>query len=161
MHITQNIHQILNQLNCIISKLNNEEYTQEITIINNQTIGKHTRHILEFFIELLNHNEFVCYDQRKRDINLETSITYALNTITDINKQIEILNINQKIIFRQLINNETISTESTIGREMIYCIDHGIHHFAIIKIALKDTFPQFNIDDNFGVAYSTIKYRNN
>ena len=48
---------------------------------------------------------------------------------------------------------------STIGRELIYNIEHTIHHLAIVKIALKATVPSISLPAHFGVAPSTIHFR--
>lgn len=161
MQIQVTIHQILDQLNSILSQLDDYKYTKELPILNNQTIGKHSRHIIEFFQGLTNTQNYICYDERIRDLKLETSIEYTLNTLDIIKTKIEDLDFEQKIEFKQLINTNLFTTETTIGREMIYCIDHGIHHFAIIKIALKDSFPSININEDFGIAYSTLNFQKN
>lgn len=161
MQIQVTIHQILDQLSSILSQLDDYKYTKELPILNNQTIGKHSRHIIEFFQGLTNTQNYICYDERIRDLKLETSIEYTLNTLDIIKTKIEDLDFEQKIEFKQLINTNLFTTETTIGREMIYCIDHGIHHFAIIKIALKDSFPSININEDFGIAYSTLNFQKN
>lgn len=158
MHIKTTVYQILDQLSSVLSQLNDDEYKLALPILNDQTIGKHARHIIEFFIELSNKNEFVCYDNRNRDINLETSISYTLKSIDDLKLKINNLDFNAVCNFKQLINSEVLTTNSSVSREMIYCIDHGIHHFAIIKIALKDSFPNIIIGNDFGIAYSTLKF---
>jgi len=50
---------------------------------------------------------------------------------------------------------------STTGRELAYCIEHSIHHQAIIKAGLISMGLNKLTDDHFGVAYSTIRYRIN
>ncbi len=160
MHVNNTINQILDQLSSIISQLDDNEYSLSLPILNHQTIGKHARHIIEFFIELTNDKPFICYDDRKRDLNLENSVSYTLQSIEDLKIKIKQLDFNELKTFKQLLDCETITTSTSVGREMIYCIDHGIHHFAIIKIALKDALPHVHISNNFGVAYSTIKYQN-
>jgi hypothetical protein len=48
---------------------------------------------------------------------------------------------------------------STVGRELIYNIEHTIHHLAIVKIALKAILPSLELPEHFGVAPSTIRHR--
>ena len=158
MQIKQTIRQNLHQLEDILLQLNDEEYTDSLTILNNQTIGKHVRHIVEFYGCLAHANSMVCYDARKRDELLETSTSYTINYIHQLNQTIEQLDFHQSIILKQLVNDEEFEIATTIGREMIYCIDHSIHHFAIIKIAIQHHLPSITIDAHFGIAYSTIKY---
>ena len=48
--------------------------------------------------------------------------------------------------------------ESNYYRELMYNIEHCIHHQAIIKIALLH-LGKTEIVENFGIAKSTIEYR--
>jgi len=41
----------------------------------------------------------------------------------------------------------------------LYCLDHAIHHQALIKIGLKELQIADLVGDDFGVAYSTLRYR--
>ncbi len=53
------------------------------------------------------------------------------------------------------------AVKSTTGRELAYCIEHSIHHQAIIKAGLIAMGLSGLTDGHFGVAYSTIRYRDN
>jgi hypothetical protein len=53
-------------------------------------------------------------------------------------------------------NEQTIP--SFYFRELLYNLEHCIHHQALIKVALLD-MPHICISDTFGVAPSTIQYR--
>ena len=161
MQIKESIHQTLHQLEFVLHQLSDEEYTQALTIINHQTIGKHVRHIVEFFQCLILADKVICYDDRQRELQIETSIEFTLNCIQQINDGIDTLDFDQAIVLKQLINQQTFQVQSSIGRELIYCIDHSIHHFAIIKMVLKECFPSIKIDENFGIAYSTLNYQAN
>lgn len=158
MQIKESIHQSLSQLENILIQINDTEYTQAIEILNGQTIGKHVRHIVEFFQCLLIADDVVCFDNRKREVLIENSTIYTLDRIKSIKQKIEFLDFNQPIILRQLITDDVIEVQSTIGRELIYCIDHSIHHFAIIKMVLRSDFPYISISEDFGIAYSTLNY---
>lgn len=158
MQIKESFHQTLNQLENILYQLNDEEYTKTVDLINKQTIGKHVRHIVEFFQCLLQAEKIVCFDSRKRELKIETSTEYTLNTIVKIKVEIEQLDFDKPIVLKQLIGDEVLEINSTIGRELIYCIDHSIHHFAIIKMVLKADFPYINFDKDFGIAYSTLNF---
>ena len=158
MQIKESIHQTLNQLEHILYQLNDIEYTQAVKIINGQTIGKHVRHIVEFFQCLIQAENVVCFDDRKREILIENSTEYTLDLINAIKIEIDNLNFNHPVILRQLVAEDIIEVNSTLGRELIYCIDHSIHHFAIIKMVLKTDFPNVSIEEDFGIAYSTLNY---
>ena len=55
--------------------------------------------------------------------------------------------------------DEQIHILTTFERELMYNIEHTIHHLAIIKIAIRLVAPHIRLPDNFGVAASTIKHR--
>jgi hypothetical protein len=48
---------------------------------------------------------------------------------------------------------------TSYNRELVYNLEHAIHHMAIMKIAVDNAFPQVQMPENFGVAYSTIRYQ--
>jgi hypothetical protein len=56
-------------------------------------------------------------------------------------------------------DEDSVKIKSSLERELAYNIEHAIHHMAIIKIALKTLFPKVKLADNFGVAYSTVRYQ--
>ena len=64
----------------------------------------------------------------------------------------------KKLMLCTFYNNEKLVIESTYYRELVYNIEHCIHHQAIIKIALLQ-FENKLINEEFGVANSTIMYR--
>lgn len=161
MQIKQTIHQNLHQLAQILHQLSDKDYTQPLEILNGQTIGKHVRHIVEFYQCLVESDLTISYDERKRNILLETSTDYAISIIELIINKIDNLAFNQVVILKQLVNDEIFHVNTTIGRELIYCIDHNIHHLAIIKIALDANFPTIILPKDFGIAYSTIKFNAN
>jgi hypothetical protein len=54
---------------------------------------------------------------------------------------------------------ELLEIPTSFNRELVYLIEHTIHHLAIIKIGLNEAFPTIEIPENFGVAYSTIRFK--
>ena len=48
-------------------------------------------------------------------------------------------------------------SQSSAPRELQFLISHTVHHFALIKVALRDG-PR-SVGDDFGVAPSTLSYR--
>lgn len=159
MQIEQTIQHNLIQLKDLLQQLSVEEYTQSLTILNGQTIGKHVRHIIEYYICLTQNQSTMCYDDRQRNIIWENELPTTLAQISSIMEVLPGIDIHQKIRLKQLIGKENITVESTIGREMLYCIDHCIHHLAIIKIAVSSAFPTVHVPVEFGIAYSTLNYQ--
>jgi len=149
---------VLMQLVGCIDQLNFDEYTKKINLLSNSTIGEHTRHIIELFEQLLSgyETENINYDNRKRDIRIQENIDFATERIANIIQQLE--RKNKQLLLTTVYNNQKISIDSTYYRELIYNIEHCIHHQAIIKIALLH-FGKTEIAENFGIAKSTIEYR--
>lgn len=149
---------VLTQLIDAINMLTLDEYTQKIELMSNSTIGEHTRHIIELFQQLQSGYESgnINYDARKREIRIQTDVDYAVESIATIISHLELPN--KKIGLSSVYNNNEEIIESNYYRELMYNIEHCIHHQAIIKIGLL-SLDSFHINDNFGVAKSTIIYR--
>ena len=98
----------------------------------------------------------VNYDNRLRDYQLQTEPKFAQAAIE---KVIQNLNKpNKKIILQQIIDGEELNIDSNYERELLYNLEHCIHHQALIKVAVLQN-KNIQIDANFGVARSTIEYR--
>lgn len=144
----------------VIKQLKTNEYTRELAVLNGNTIGKHIRHILDLFeclIESCKHSE-LNYDYRKRNPDIENSIASAISKMNGIAKEIEELNLVQKLKLTQHINNSVCEFETEVGRELLYNLEHTVHHLTIIRIGIEQNFPMIQIPINFGVAYSTRQY---
>lgn len=152
--------EIIEQLKIAILALEQLDYSMKLTIVDDNTIGMHVRHILEFY-KSLEHGAKVNqidYDSRERNIELETNRILAkleleriqewlLTVVNDI--EIKVLHHSQK----------DMELTSSMSRELAYNMEHAVHHMAIIKICIKHAFDYVRLEENFGVAYATIQYR--
>lgn len=152
------IKKTLSELSDLVSKLSDIEYCFPCNDLSNATIGEHTRHIIEMFQCLENQYEkgIVNYDNRKRDYLIQTNTAFANECIWVILNQIE--KPNKKLQLQQIIDKEELLIESNYHRELLYNLEHCIHHQALIKVAILQN-ATITIDENFGVARSTIEYR--
>lgn len=152
------LHKTLQELASLLSQLSNDDYTSPCKALSNATIGEHTRHIIEMFQCLQNQFEsgMVNYDKRNRDYRIQTDTGFALQCIADVRNQLE--KENRIIVLQQIVDGEELLIESNYFRELLYNLEHCIHHQALIKVALLQ-LEHLQIDDNFGVARSTIEYR--
>lgn len=152
------IQKTLLELYNLVSKLTDEEYCFPCYDLSNATIGEHTRHIIEMFQCLENQydNGVVNYDIRKRDHLIQTNTAFAKECITAILDQID--RRNKNIQLQQIVDGEELLIESNYHRELLYNLEHCIHHQALIKVAVIQS-ATVEIDENFGVARSTIEYR--
>ncbi len=154
--------EILQQVKALIEQLNDEQYTKPNPIFSGSSLGQHFRHLIEFYIEIekgLKQKE-ICYDQRKRDLNIESNRNYALDTICNIEQFLSQITNDISLVF---IANYTTDSDceekiqSSLYRELAYGLEHTIHHLAIIKIGL--TSIGVEVDENLGVAPSTVRNR--
>ncbi|NBP71028.1 MAG: hypothetical protein EBU52_20110, partial [Cytophagia bacterium] len=55
--------------------------------------------------------------------------------------------------------NDFVTIESNFMRELVYNIEHAVHHMAIMKIGIKEVAPYIQLPFDFGVAASTIRHK--
>jgi len=148
----------LKELIDLLNQLSNEEYSEPCVQLTNASIGEHTRHIIELFQCLENQYEsgIVNYDKRERNFLIQTDTDFAIRQIVAIQNNLD--KENKKILLKQKIDGNEIRTESNYYRELLYNFEHCIHHQALIKVAVYQ-YETIAIDENFGVARSTIEYR--
>ena len=159
--IQENIRK-LNELQELISVVHIEDFTSSDEVLSGSTIGQHIRHILEFYICLSNgaFSGVVCYDDRKRDVRIEQEKKYALSAIENILVFLNSVDLNETLYLKASHGNDlnnSVQLNTSMGREVAFTLDHMIHHLAILKIALNQ--KGYKLDQNLGVADSTIKHR--
>jgi len=156
--LLNSIYKTLDELTDLLSQLTNNEYSSSIKELSDSSIGQHTRHIIELFQCLDNQYDsgLINYDNRSRDYIIQTDIQTANVAISSILKTIE--KPNKSLVLQQQIDGEELLIESNYYRELLYNLEHCIHHQALIKVALLK-MNHLQIDENFGVASSTIEYR--
>lgn len=159
--IEQNIRKLLN-IKQLLKEFPLGLYTQPKEILSQSSIGQHFRHILEFYICLTNglEHKVVCYDDRKRDIHIETDLVYAVNTTNTLITFLQKIQEDEPLTLLASYtasSDEKTLMQTSFYRELAYALDHTVHHLAIIKIALAE--EQITLDSNFGIAPSTIRYR--
>lgn len=153
------INNSLNELIDLLHQLPDSEYAKPCPQLSNATIGEHTRHIIEMFqcLENFYDSGLVNYDKRERNTQIQTSATFAIQSIQKVQENLD--KADKKIELQQIIDGEEIRIDSNYHRELLYNLEHCIHHQALIKVAILQC-DNVQIDANFGVARSTIEYRN-
>ena len=149
----------LNELIDLLNQLSQKEYSSSCAELSNATIGEHTRHIIEMFQCLENQYDLgvVNYDKRERNIRIQTDTAFAIENILLIQQNLNKENKNIELL--QVIEGEEIRIETNYFRELLYNLEHCVHHQALIKVAILQC-ETVTINPNFGVARSTIEYRN-
>lgn len=150
----------LNELQYILNQVNEQDYNRVLSVLENGTLGRHTRHILEFHECLFapDQEDIVCYDDRKRNLLLEENIRFASDYINELCDKIDRIDINKRLLLRCRYEGSEMLMESSLFREIIYTIEHTVHHLAIIRIAISSELKYIRISENFGYADSTIRF---
>jgi len=155
----------LNDLRLYLSIIEPVAYQAPLDLLSGSTVGQHTRHIIEFYTCLLeqvenNPEPVISYEKRRRDFRIESQPDHALTCVYTICEKLNELDVNRTCLLDcQEHGQNDLLVSSTIGRELIYNIEHTIHHLAIVKIALKEILPALPLPEHFGVAPSTLRHR--
>ncbi|KAG9009927.1 hypothetical protein FRB90_008067 [Tulasnella sp. 427] len=160
---------------------NEEQLTYYSKLLPGSTIGKHLRHARDHF-NLLAHAlsqpppYVLSYDTRTRDTPMERSLPAAIDclrtSIEDLNSlfspEVAAASGSLEHGGRPKFTNDTPITlhavtpfpqilQTSLGRELWFTALHAIHHYAVIRMLAGEL--ALDVDDTFGVAPSTLKYR--
>lgn len=145
----------------LLLELEDEQYTFQSNFLYGASIGQHLRHLLEFYERVFTLNDcgIIDYSKRERKKQLEYCRASAIEFIDDL---CSTMNNSDKKDRLLILNDASIEGKKIITsyeREVFYCLEHSIHHQALIKVCLKEQFLEALVEPNFGVAYSTIQYQ--
>ncbi len=152
----------LQQLVDLLLQLDPGIYAQPLPVLLGSSLSGHVRHISEFYQCLFNGltSGIVDYDARKRNLLLETDNLYAMQTLEEIITHVQELQVDQALQLKATYHAEkALLVPTTLYRELIYNLEHCIHHLATIRIGVSTLTNQYTIPQNFGVAPSTIQHR--
>jgi len=161
MLLKQPIQDVFLQLSESLDQLTDREYSQPSNILFNATIGQHVRHIIELFICLEKgyHGGVVNYEKRKRDYRIEIDKNFACNLLKVIFRRLTRANKDIILEAENYTNDaKLVSIQSNYYREIAYNLEHTIHHMAMIRVGINEV-SSVVLPEEFGVAYSTIKFR--
>lgn len=148
----------LEQFKQVLLALPLDCYSKKCSLLSNASIGQHTRHVIELYLCLIQGYQTadVSYDRRKRDLRIEQDLSFALEQLSYIQSQLQKPNKSLKITYE--LAGETTCLDSNYYREVMYNLEHTIHHHALIKVGIEQISEQ-TLPASFGVAPSTIQYR--
>lgn len=160
MELHNTIQSVLAELEEAIALMDDQQYVMKSKHLFGATIGQHVRHIIELFQCLVVGYDtgVVNYDKRKRDYRLEND---RLEAILFLHEMPELLgNSNKKITLQSSFGSEDecIEIDSNFVRELVYNLEHTIHHMALIRVGISE-LTDIIVPEKFGVAPSTIQYR--
>jgi uncharacterized damage-inducible protein DinB len=149
----------------LLESLNQESFAAASPLGNKSSIGAHYRHCIDHFRQLFSglDSRIVDYDARTRESLLETDRIAAISATKDLltaARDLRKLAGETPIEVRCGVTygeEETGTASSTLDREVMFCISHTIHHYAIIAMLLRSV--NHEVPEGFGVAPSTIRHR--
>ncbi len=147
-----------------LESIDPEAYARPLELLSGASIGQHTRHLVEFYQCLVDQadNRSINYAQRLRDPMIEQDPKFALEVIRRLTIRVQNMKPDPPValVCSEHFDDGTVQVQSNLGRELLYNIEHTIHHLAIIKIGLASIAPDVKLPEHFGVAPSTIQHRN-
>ena len=156
---------ILAQAEVLLQTLSAEHYTLKVPVAFNASIGGHLRHCLDHFSSVVRSESgsLVNYDQRERDARIESDLDFALGVTRDLRRKLALISpaeLHHAVAARCEVSYSCGSspiTASSLGRELVYCIAHAIHHYALIAVMARLQGTQ--LPENFGIAPSTVAHQ--
>lgn len=125
-------------------------------------IGRHVRHVLDHYSALqvgIVKNE-IDYDLRSRDSEVETDSHLAVEKINQVmNWMQEHIQFDRPLLMKTEVSldcQETCAVESSLKRELVYLLNHTVHHVAYITLVLRTLGVA--VDQHVGIAPATQSY---
>jgi hypothetical protein len=160
MQLQLAVSKVFTQLSLSLDQLTAEQYSRPCTNLSNSTIGQHVRHIIEMFQCLENGylSGIVNYENRKRDINIETDKSLACDLLKVVNDGLG--KPDKNLVLEGAYNDDStdlMQFPTNYYREVVYNLEHTIHHMALIRVGLRE-INNIELPASFGVASATVKY---
>ena len=154
---------MIDQILLILDVIQDDEYCRPLEMYNGSSIGKHFRHIYDFFnCIVVQTSPELDYCLRPRDSQIEDNRDHARTCFKKLIAELSGLDEEKDIIVHadfEIEEGVRPSVRTTVGRELMYAYDHAVHHLAIVKIGLKSINPDINISSDLGVAASTLRHQ--
>jgi uncharacterized damage-inducible protein DinB len=160
MKLQHSLKNVFAQLDQSLQQLSPQQYIQQSNSLFKATIGQHVRHIIELFICLQQGYQagIVDYDKRKRDLCIESDKELARQLLAIYCS----VRLKDKALLLKTSYDEdsgkSLVVETTYRREVLYNLEHTIHHMALIRIGINEV-SEIVVPEEFGLAPSTIKYK--
>jgi hypothetical protein len=152
--------ELLDDMRSMIERIDNEGYAAPAPGRSSGGVGGHVRHCLDHIRAFVSGTRtgLCAYDRRVRGTDVETCRMAALHVIGDLERQLT--NLSAFCLAAPLhvetqidTTGSTLTTTSSIGRELVFVTSHTIHHNALVAHLLES--QGVDMGDRFGLAPST------
>jgi uncharacterized damage-inducible protein DinB len=152
---------LLEDLSAVLMQVDTYAYVAHPATGVSGSVGAHVRHLLDHvaaFVEAGGASE-LCYDHRQRGTSIERDPAEALSQIYRLQLGLERMAVRRQdepVLVRSQLDRQgrSVTSWSTLGRELAFVMSHTIHHQAIIALLLADKEPA-SVPERFGYAPST------
>ena len=162
--IFEKVYKLVDQLKDSLSKIDDGDFALPLDVFEGATLGQHTRHVVEHFQCLImsQQTRHINYDDRKRSFVLETNIAMCCDALDQIKEQVRSDDVEVEVV-QDFLKESAAShvIRSSYFREVLYNVDHLVHHQAILKIGFIQLNPHIHISKHYGYADATIKHKTN
>ena len=158
------VRDVLQQGCVFLERIGDDTYARPMEGEFAASLGAHYRHVLDHFLCLAEgiRTGQVNYDQRRRNPQLESSVTCARLVTEGLID--EFAGLSSEILQSECVvtysvgygETEADAVRSNLAREVIFCVGHAIHHYAILRILCARV--GLKLPYEFGVAPSTLKH---
>ena len=157
--------QLLSELITAINSLPADLYATPVSGDSRQTVGMHSRHIIEFYQCFFTGltSQHINYDERNRNTDYEDLRSEGMSALKQmIVKMTELRTSasgNNKLMLTSVSDTtgSSVTIETSTERELLFLHSHTTHHMAIINLLLKQA--GFTPGKELGIATSTQIYR--
>ena len=156
---------MLRQIEALLGQVDREVFARPLDILGGSSIGQHIRHILNFYQAVLAgvDSGTVDYTQRERDPRIEVDLLFARQSFQAISSRLQGLDEKRLLlVVADFVPEKELDrpiVPSSVGRELMYAFDHAVHHLAIVKIGLRQVQPDLPLQEELGMAPSTLQYQ--
>lgn len=130
-------------------------------------VGRHFRHVYDHFYAVFDgaKSGVVDYNYRRRDALVERDMVLSMEAVDAIVNQCwqlgeqslpECIDVVSEVDCHQ---EKNYAFTSNVERELLYLINHSVHHLAYVKLLLKS--EGINLPESIGLAPSTASYIRN
>lgn len=154
---------ILEKIDALLHQLTDAELGRPSKLLFGSSIGQHFRHVLEFYSCLLTelNAESFSYDRRQRNLLIGTEVIAARASTLRSISVLNTLTRDRELVMESELPGlpEPCVQRTTLKRELAYLADHGVHHLAMVRIALEQELAHITFPEHLGVAASTRNHQ--
>ncbi len=158
---------VLRQGSVFLARVGDETYARPLGQEEGRpsaSLGAHYRHVLDHFLCLAEgiRTGRVNYDQRRRNPQLENSVECARLVTEGLIDELGGLSreaLQQECVVTYSVaygEIEDDAVRSNVAREVMFCVGHAIHHYAIVRLLCAGVGVYLPYE--FGIAPSTLKH---